>query len=508
MVDDVKIIAMYLPQFYETEDNNKWWGKGFTDWVSAQNAKSLFEGHYQPHIPLNNNYYNLLNKQTMLEQQKLMAEFGIDGMCFYHYWFKDGRQTLEKPAENLLAWTDIDMPFCFSWANESWTRTWSNLDAKNVWVQIGESKEEMINNPSGILLEQDYGNEDDWIKHFQYLKPFFCDSRYIKVDNKPIFMIYRPNIMTCFEQMRHVWDKMAKECGFDGIYFIACNSLDTVGYDKVLIHEPQYTITEMRRPQYSNDKNVCAYYKYEEIWNRIISRQFSMNNIAYGGFVGYDDTPRRSRAGTVIDGASPEVFKKYLSQLLKKNELKGNDLVFINAWNEWGEGMHLEPDAVYKYDFLQALREAKNEYKTVRLNISSNIKSVGESDKLKRYECYWRTLNQWMILKEKGIKLGNYLFSKGYKKIIIYGMGMLGKHLIEELKNSSVDLVCGIDKNADNMVLPIPAFIPEKTLYDDADLIIISIVQDYELIRQDLLSYTDCEIVSLTEVLKNAESYQ
>lgn len=505
--ETIKIIAMYLPQFYETEDNNKWWGEGFTDWISAQNAKTLFEGHYQPHVPLNDYYYNLLDKQTMVEQQRVMNKYGVDGMCFYHYWFKDGRQTLEKPAENLLAWTDIDMPFCFSWANESWTRTWSNLDVKNVWMPTGESREEMKKNPSGILLEQDYGSESEWIKHYRYLAAFFLDDRYIKIKNRPVFIIYKPDSIPCFMQMRATWNMLAREDGFDGVYFIASNSLNAEGYDKILIHEPQYSVREISSCQYSSGKNVRSYYQYEDIWNRIISRDIDQDGIIYGGFVGYDDTPRRGRGGTVIDGATPVAFKKYMCQLLKKNEIQGNKIVFINAWNEWGEGMHLEPDGKYKYAYLEAIKEARFEYRDVRLEPkqSSATNTSMMTDKIKRYESYWRVLHQWLNLKEKGIKVGDYLLSRGYKKIGIYGMGMLGKHLIEELKDSGVDLVCGIDKNAESMYLPITLVTPERACYSKVDLIIVTVVYDYEKVKSEVSVYTDKQIVSILDVLKDAD---
>lgn len=507
-MNKVNIIAMYLPQFYETEENNKWWGKGFTDWISAKNAKPLFEKHFQPHVPLNNNYYNMLDKQTMENQQKMMTEYGIYGMCFYHYWFKDGKKILEKPAENLLKWKDIDMPFCFSWANESWARSWSNIDEKNVWTSLNESKAEIQSNPSGILLEQDYGNKKEWIEHFTYLNHFFQDERYIKIDNKPIFLIYKPSLLNVFSEMKQVWNQLAYENGFDGIYYIACNNIENREYDKILLHEPQYTLQESACTPYGVKKNVRAYYKYENIWKKIVARQIKKNNIWYGGFVGYDDTPRRGKGGTVIDKASPKIFEKYLKMLIKKNEIKGNKLVFINAWNEWGEGMHLEPDEANKYEYLNAVKHAINEYSEIEGFEENDVKEFDDSYKVQRYEGYWKTLHQWMILKEKKIELADFLINQDYHRIAIYGMGMLGKHLLEDLCDTNIKLICGIDKNADSITLPIPVVTPDKVIYEKVDLIIVTVIHDYENIKNELTGYTTKKISSLLDLLKDAEQYK
>ena len=176
----MKTIAMYLPQFYRTPENDEWWGDGFTDWTAMSKAKPLFKGHKQPKFPLHNYQYDLLKKETLLWQEKLMKQYHVYGLCFYHYWFKNGRKVLEKPAENLLKWKDIEIPFCFSWANESWGRSWSNLANTNIWASNFETHKEHIGN--GILLEQDYGEKEEWIEHFNYLLPFFEDERWVKPD--------------------------------------------------------------------------------------------------------------------------------------------------------------------------------------------------------------------------------------------------------------------------------------------------------------------------------------
>ena len=167
----MKVLAMYLPQFHRVKENDQWWGTGFTEWSAAKGAKKLYDGHYQPRIPQNQYYYNLLDKSVMQWQAELMRKYSVDGVCIYHYWFKDNRRILEKPAENLLKWKEVEMPFCFYWANVTWARTWSKLQNKTPWTNAYEPKDS--NEVNGILLEQKYGGEEHWREHFEYLLPFF-----------------------------------------------------------------------------------------------------------------------------------------------------------------------------------------------------------------------------------------------------------------------------------------------------------------------------------------------
>jgi len=195
-----KIIAFYLPQFHAIPENDQWWGQGFTEWTNVKKAKSLFEGHYQPRIPANKNYYNLMDPGTIEWQINLAKQNNIFGFCYYHYYF-EGKKLLEKPLENLLRRKDLDFPFCISWANHNWTRTWDGKEKK-------------------ILMKQGYGNEKTWHEHFQYLLPFFQDKRYIKINNKPIFIIFWSSQFDKIDEMIELWNHLAKENGFDGMYFI------------------------------------------------------------------------------------------------------------------------------------------------------------------------------------------------------------------------------------------------------------------------------------------------
>ena len=368
----IKPIAFYLPQFHEIEENNRWWGAGFTEWTNVRNAYPIYKGHQQPKTPLDNNYYNLLNKETMQWQAKLAKEYEIYGFCMYHYWFKDGKKLLEKPAENLLKWKDIDIHFCFSWANESWIRTWSKVEG-NDWNEcrdrnIGNDAE----NDSGILMEQDYGNELNWKQHFEYLLPFFKDSRYIKVEKKPLFLIYRPLKIACLERMLACWEHLAIANGFEGIYVLSTND-DVEGnpfIKGVVKYEPVCTQkTVLKWNTYCRDnlgkfrKRIFGSYlkknDYDKVWKGVLKKFHFKNNTFPGAFVNYDDTPRRGKNGAVFINATPEKFYHYFSELVKQcKSFYKQEYIFITAWNEWAEGAYLEPDKENGYAYLEAVRDA------------------------------------------------------------------------------------------------------------------------------------------------------
>ena len=208
----MKVIAFYLPQFHDIPENDKWWGKGFTEWTNVKKARPLFDGHRQPRTPLNDNYYCLLDDDVKVWQAKIAKEHGIYGFCYYHYWFL-GKKLLEKPMEQMLANPKIDIPFCICWANDAWTKAW-----------VGETK---------TIMEQKYGGEDDWKEHFNYLLSFFKDHRYIKEDNKPLVVIYRPEIIECLNDMLKCWDRLARDVGFDGLVY----AYQTSGLNKVPVEK-------------------------------------------------------------------------------------------------------------------------------------------------------------------------------------------------------------------------------------------------------------------------------
>lgn len=365
-----KIIAFYLPQFHRVPENDEWWGKGFTDWVSAKKAKPLYPGHYQPRLPMNENYYNLLEKSTMQWQAKLARKYGVYGFCIYHYWFGANKQILEKPAENLLKWKDIKINYCFSWANESWITSWSKIKG-NAWV---ESRNTGRNGTErGILLKQEYGDEREWESHFMYLLPFFKDKRYIKKDGKPVFVLYKPGEIPKLKQMIIYWNELARKNGLSGVYIIGtnCSIREEKIVDAGLLYEPSYTrqhekyelttkeaiLKSIREFLEKKGMDIPKFIGYDSIWREIIKRK-QKEHIYPGGYVDFDGSPRKGRKAVITYRANPARFYKYFVQLYQMAKKNKKEYIFLTAWNEWGEGAYLEPDRRYGNSYLKAIKRA------------------------------------------------------------------------------------------------------------------------------------------------------
>jgi len=367
----IKPIAFYLPQFHCIPENNEWWGEGFTEWTNVKKSKPLFKGHNQPEVPLSQNYYNLLDCETMINQAKIAKKYGVYGFCYYHYWF-EGKLLLEKPLENMLVTPEIDMPFCMCWANESWARTWDGQE-------------------TNVLIKQRYDDDENgWSKHFNYLFNFFNDPRYIKVDNKPMLIIYKPFLITNLKEMMIFWNKLAIENGFEGIYFgyQYPKSFDydivTRNFDFGIEFEPLYTNYEISKKTKMDKVKLClksskainhffslkfkknnqpSIYNYDFIWSQILSRSPKEKNIMPGAFPAWDNSPRKGNNALVFYPATPEKFGKYIkSQVERAVKVYNSEYIFINAWNEWGEGAHLEPDEHNKFGYLEALEKAVDKY--------------------------------------------------------------------------------------------------------------------------------------------------
>ena len=353
-----KIIALYLPQFHAIPENDKWWGKGFTEWTSVKKAIPLLKNHHQPREPLKGNYYNLLDPEVRQWQADLAQKYGIYGFCYYHYWF-NGKKLLEKPAEEILRLGKPSLPFCFSWANESWSRTWYS------------SKKE-------VLLKQEYGAEKEWESHFNYLLPFFKDERYIKVDNKPLFLIYKPSLILELDRMISFWEKLAIKEGFRGVHIIeTLTATQSKALSKlsegIVFYEPGYTLNKsgiykklqtkikLKINKIFENKHLLNRVNYDQIYNKIIRRNLNdfKKKIYLGAFVDYDDTPRRKYLGFVVDNVTPNKFENYLNILLKKSQEIESEFLFLTAWNEWAEGAYIEPDERNEYGFLEAIMNAR-----------------------------------------------------------------------------------------------------------------------------------------------------
>lgn len=368
-----EILAIYYPQYHPITENDLAWGKGFTDWTNVRNAKPLFKGHYQPRIPLDNNYYDLRDSDIIKSQVDLAKKKGIDGFCFYHYWF-DGKILLEKPMEDFYNREDINISYCISWANETWTKRW-----------IGDSK--------SIIQEQKHTPDPDiWKKHFYYLLKFFKDKNYIRIDDKPVFIIYQPIMIKDLDKMISLWNELALKEGFKGIYFMATKRHDFLPkgildlFSGLLKFQPQ----EVYNSKHFKDRSFLSRsisQKFRFLPERIIDilhfykqkfekhRIFNSNNISgyilknayqkinnYTGdiyesvYVNWDNTPRYNKKATIFTLKSPSFFQEELSELYDKAALKNSRFIFINAWNEWAESAYLEPDLKFKYEYLDAVK--------------------------------------------------------------------------------------------------------------------------------------------------------
>lgn len=355
MIERTKIIAFYLPQYHEIKENNEWWGEGFTEWVNVRRAKPLFNGHYQPKVPLKKNYYDLSNVKTLQWQATLVNNYGLDGLCFYHYWF-EGKRLLEKPLQMLLNHKEIELPFCISWANGTWSRTWTREERK-------------------VLIEQTYGGEADWEAHFEELLPYFKDSRYIKINNNPILLLYKSyEIPKCAEMIRY-WNKRMKENGLAELYVIetltAMNGKCHLKEESqaCVEFEPLYTIYQrisyrkkMEQRLFNRILSRWRIYtlSYDYIWKNIFHREIANNKKTfYGAFPEWDNTARKGTYGLAVNNATPKKFENNLSKQYKRSLEEKKEVLFINAWNEWGEGAYLEPDELHGYQYLEAIKRVK-----------------------------------------------------------------------------------------------------------------------------------------------------
>ena len=351
-----KLIAFHLPQFHSIPENDSWWGEGFTEWTNVRKSRSLYRGHVQPVVPLGRNYYNLTDPMARQWQADLARRYGIHGFCYYHYWFR-GKKLLEAILES----GQPDFPFCFSWANETWTRRWD-----------GGSNE--------VLIQQEYGDEPDWKRHFEYLLPFFRDPRYIRHEGKPVFLVYLPKFFREIPRWIDCWDRWARESGLPGIYLVkTLTAQDPVvgdpGFSAFASFEPWLTVwrrrgilmdrkMQIRKRLLHAQKSLRLCHRatpfvfgYDEIWRRMLTRPYAQGEFR-GAFVAWDNTPRLGENAKIVHGATPEKFGRYLAPQIAAAAQEGAPFLFINAWNEWAEGAHLEPDERHGHAYLEQVSAA------------------------------------------------------------------------------------------------------------------------------------------------------
>ncbi len=497
---------MYLPQFHQIPENDEWWGEGFTEWTAVKSAKKIFDGHIQPRHPLNNNYYNLLEKKTMKWQAELMKKFGIDGFCFYHYYFKNGRKILEKPAENLLRWKDIPINYCFSWASGSWTRTWSNLKG-NSWADVYEP--EKTKNDNGILLEQDFGREEQWKEHFEYLVPFFRDHRYIKVCNRPVFCFF--SNFSCISSMISYWRRLSDYYDIEKPYFIGFNINQSVpGLDAIVIHSPHMVWDINTASSNEGIKKIS----FDVIWDNILNySKVSTRKIYFEGVGNFDDTPRRgSISGVVCEGYNSKKLKSNMEELYLKSYAYDNELVFFNAWNEWGEGMYLEPDEEEGYSRLEAVKKAKKgaderleaDGDTILEKYRSMVKTVNNNHEYELVKAKQRAtcLNILLDYYDGNIKIGEKLKYFGIESLAVYGYGQVGRHLIKILINEGIEIAYIIDNKQITNTEDTYVFYKTDDSLPMVDAIIITPTHDYYDICEKLNDKVsiDCRLISIKEL--------
>lgn len=349
-----KVIAFYLPQFYPTPENDEWWGKGFTEWTNVGRAKPIYKGHVQPKVPTELGYYDLRVSETREAQASMAKEYGIDGFCYWHYWFGNGKRLLELPFKEVLESKKPDFPFCLCWANHSWyAKTWDPSKKKN----------------DKLLIEQTYPGIEDYTKHFYEMLPAFKDSRYMKTNEKLIFGLFDPIAIPDPKVFMDLWNALAIKEGLSGFYFFGYTYFfDTrdkileLGYDASVIDYQYFgvrqdtTLKQYIKREFFNIPPKL--YKYNSYVNFFI-KDFEVKKQIHPCLLpNFDHSPRSGKFGLILKNSTPEKWGKLLQSILQKlkNSKSENNLVFIKSWNEWGEGNYLEPELQYGKQYLEMLK--------------------------------------------------------------------------------------------------------------------------------------------------------
>ncbi len=351
-----QLLALYLPQFHPIPENNRWWGNGFTEWTNVAKATPRFVDHYQPQLPADLGFYDLRLAETRIAQAQLAQQYGIGGFCYYHYWF-NGRRILERPFNEVLASGKPDFPFCLCWANENWTRRWDGQDRE-------------------VLLRQEYRHSDDE-EHIRSLLPAFADSRYIKVEGKPVFLVYRSSMLPNPERTAEIWRTEAQRAGFTDLHLGMVQSFHTervdprgLGFDFGMEFAPDWQLLgptlDVSTPQPLMDRLLRK--PKPSILDNVFSYQACRDKMLQKADPGYpwyrcatpswDNSARRQKGATILHGATPELYQEWLEHLIRDARVNNREFVFINAWNEWAEGNHLEPCQKFGRGFLEATQRA------------------------------------------------------------------------------------------------------------------------------------------------------
>lgn len=343
----IKPIAIYLPQFHPIPENDKAWGEGFTEWTNVRKAKPLFDGHYQPHVPHEDvGYYDLRDPEVMVRQAAMAKAYGIYGFAFYHYWF-NGKRLLETPLDNMLKLGKPDFPFLYIWANENWTKRWDGLDSE-------------------VIIKQDHSIEDD-INHIRFLcKNVFSDKRYITINNKPVFMVYRTELLPEIKETARIWREEAKKFGFKDLYLVRVENFRNdinpleIGFDAAMEFAPDSRSIDFNQSKSIDNQNNMTHNLQSTVVNMALKPE---RNFPWFRCISpcWDNSARKSAGATIHVNNTPHLFQMSFysaSQYTKRIFNPNSQFLFINAWNEWGEGCHLEPDVKNGYSYLEKIPEA------------------------------------------------------------------------------------------------------------------------------------------------------
>lgn len=373
-----RVIAFYLPQYHPTPENDLWWGKGFTEWTNVAKAKPSFKGHVQPKVPADLGFYDLRLPEVRKAQADMAREYGVEGFCYWHYWFGNGKRLLDRPFREVLESGEPDFPFCLGWANHSWSnKTWQ--------------KNQAFQNDT-MFMEQTYGDDEDYKKHFYTVLKAFNDPRYIKVDGKPLFFIFDPPAIPDLEHFVSMWRQLALDNGLKGIHFVG--KVASVGkFDKGIHHDylsdamDNYNAVLGKGIDAVNSVNLrraemLAVGKYAKMFDRLINKIFpggrvekydyrkiiknlftkedELENIYPTIIPRWDKTPRVGKRAYVYTNSTPEQFEKSVKQAVEMISHKSPEhrIIFLQAWNEWGEGNFMEPDLEFGRGYLEALKKS------------------------------------------------------------------------------------------------------------------------------------------------------
>lgn len=355
-MNNVKVLAYYLPQYYPCPENNEWWGEGYTEWTTVAKAKPLFPGHHQPKIPSNLGFYDLRLPQVREEQARLASAAGVSAFCYWHYWFGGGRQLLTLPLQEVLRLHTPLFPFCLSWGNHSWYNKYWNI--KKGALSAFDSK---------LLIEQKYMGDEDDKEHFMTMLPAFKDERYFRIDGRLVFVIYEPLGLPDFTKFKKLWNELAQKEGLGGFYFIAhtwevekVDAIRELAFDAINLSTHHYPFSSHRGSSIAgmgervvNNMNRLGLMPRVISYRKAIKKMniplFDEDKIYPTLIPNWDHTPRSGRTGRLFQNCTPELFRLHIQDMLGHVQHKDetDQVLFLKSWNEWGEGNYMEPDLEY-----------------------------------------------------------------------------------------------------------------------------------------------------------------